>query len=172
MDIQFGFILGFAVVLALGIGAIASSNYNNDKKVKTKYDERQRIARGKSFTYGFYAMMIANLLFMFAHLFGLADFLGSYGYFTAIIIGILVEMTYAIFKDAYMGLNTNPRKYMIFMACISGINIISTVIGIANSEMIQDGVLQTPYLNLLCSILFTVLVADLGIKHLLDKKEK
>jgi hypothetical protein len=61
---------------------------------------------------------------------------------------------------------------MIFMACISGINILSTVIGIANGEMIKDGVLQTPYLNLLCSILFAVLVADLGIKHLLDKKEK
>jgi hypothetical protein len=38
--------------------------------------------------------------------------------------------------------------------------------------MIIDGALQTPFLNLLCSVLFAVLVADLGIKKLIDKKEQ
>jgi hypothetical protein len=37
--------------------------------------------------------------------------------------------------------------------------------------MVIDGALQGPVTNLFCSILFAVLVADLGIKKLIDKKE-
>lgn len=172
MDYQLGYILGFAVVLGILISILAYKGINQDNKAKPKYDERQKAVRGKSFTYGFYASAIASFLFMLMHLFGLGNFWGPYGYFTIIIIGIIVQMTHAIFHDAYLGLNTNARKYIIFMSIISVINIAAAVSGIISGEMFRDGVLNDSFLNLLCSILFAVLVADLSIKRLIDKKEK
>jgi hypothetical protein len=56
------------------------------------------------------------------------------------------------------------------MSIISLINITATVAAFINGEMVIDGALQGPVTNLFCSILFAVLVADLGIKKLIDKK--
>lgn len=171
MDLQLGAIFTFAIIAAIFISLIANTKINKDKKVKTKYDERQKQARGKAYTYGFYTMIISSYALMLAHMFGLGHFIGFYGYIATVILGIIVQMTYAIFKDAYVGMNVNFRKYMIFMSIISLINIAATVAAFINNEMIVDGALQSPFMNLLCSILFAVLVADLGIKKLIDKKE-
>lgn len=172
MNLQLGTILCFAVIAALFISLIANTKINKDKAVKTKYDERQKQARGKSYTYGFYATIVANFVFMMAHMFGLGNFLGFHGYVIAVFVGIIVQMSYAIFKDAYIGLNTNFRKYMIFMSIVSLINIAATVEAFISGEMVRDGALQAPFMNLLCSVLFAVLVIDLGIKKLIDKKEQ
>ena len=172
MDYQFGTILVFAIIAALFISIIAYKGINKDKKARAKYDERQQALRGKSFTFGFYAMVAASIAFMIMHLFGLGDFWGPFGYCTIMIIGVIVQMTYAIFNDAYLGLNTNARKYMIFMSIVSLVNIVAAVMGIADGSMFEGGVLHESYTNLLCSILFAVLVIDLGIKRLIDKKEK
>lgn len=170
MDLQLGAIFTFAIIAAIFISLIANTKINKDKKVKTKYDERQKQARGKAYTYGFYTMIISSYVLMLAHMFGLGHFLGFYGYIATVILGVIVQMTYAIFKDAYVGMNMNFRKYMIFMSIISLINIAATVSAFINGEMVIDGALQSPVMNLLCSILFAVLVADLGIKKLIDKK--
>jgi hypothetical protein len=172
MDLQFASILVFAIVVAIIASIIACIGYNNDKKIKTKYDERQKQARGKSFMLGFYTMAGASAVFMILHLLGLGHFMGIHGYATTVILGVIVQMSYAIFKDAYVGINTNLRKYLIFMTAVSLINIFAAVTAFVSGTMIIDGALQTPFLNLLCSVLFAVLVADLGIKKLIDKKEQ
>ena len=171
MDIQFGVIFGFALVAAILISLIAAKGYHKDKKVKEKYDERQKAIRGKAFKYGFYTMVFANCACMLLHCFGLAEFMGFYAYFASIILGIIVQVTYSIFKDAYVGMNTSLRKYIIYMSFISIVNICAAIHGIVSGEMFEGGVLQDSFMNLLCSILFVVLVIDLLIKRAIDKKE-
>ena len=60
---------------------------------------------------------------------------------------------------------------MIFMTIVSVINLASSIAGIINGEIVVDGVLQTPFMNLLCTIMFVVLAVDLGVKAIVDKKE-
>lgn len=172
MDLQFASILVFAIAVAIIVSIIACIGYNNDKKIKSKYDERQKQARGKSFMLGFYTMAGVSVMLMILHLLGLGHFMGVHGYATIIVSGVIVQMSYSIFKDAYIGINTNLRKYLIFMTVVSLINIFATVSAFVNGAMIVDGTLQAPFENLLCSVLFAVLVADLGIKKLIDKKEQ
>jgi len=171
MDYQLGFILGFAIIVGLGISLVLLSSSNKDNKIRTKYDERQKIARGKSYMYGFSVMLITSAILMLAHLCGAGHFLGCYGYFITIIVGVIVQTTHAVFHDAYIGLNTNINKYMISMGIIAIINAASAVSGIIEGEMIVDGALDTPFMNLLCTVLFLVLLIDFGIKKLIDKKD-
>ena len=164
-------LLLFVVIVGVIISIIAISATNNDKKLKTKYDERQQAARGKSFAWGFYTALIASGILTVLSPTGWIDFLGHYGYFVVIVLAVIVQFTYAVFHDAYLGLNTNLKKYMIFMTIVSVINLASSIAGIVNGEIMVDGVLQTPFMNLLCTVMFVVLAVDLGIKAIVDKKE-
>ena len=47
-----GFVIGIVLVL------IVSKFANKNRKVKTEYDERQKVLRGEGYKYGFYAMAI------------------------------------------------------------------------------------------------------------------
>jgi hypothetical protein len=164
-------ILTFAVIIGVVIAIIATASMNNDKKLKTKYDERQQAARGKSFAWGFYTALIASGVLTVLSPTGWLNFLGHYGYFVVIVLSAIVQFTYAVFHDAYVGLNTNLKKYMIFMTVVAIINLASSVAGIASGDIMIDGVLQTPFMNLLCTVMFVVLAVDLGIKAIIDKKE-
>ena len=172
MDLPAFAIMLFAIITGVAIAVVAMGMMNKDKKVSTKYDERQKIARGKAYTWGFYAMMISAAIFMLLSFLDLTKVFGGYSYFTILIIGCAVQVAHSIFNDAYIGLNNNPKKYMIFMAFVTVINACSTIAGFVNGEMIKDGVFQTPYLNLLCTLLFAVVAASFGFKALIDKKGK
>lgn len=172
MDLPAFIIMLFAIITGVAIAVVAMGMMNKDKKVSTKYDERQKIARGKSYAWGFYAMMISAAIFMLLSLLGLTKVFGGYSYFTILIIGCIVQVVHSIFNDAYIGLNNNPKKYMIFMSVVAAINACSAIAGFVNGEMIKDGVFQSAYLNLLCTLLFAAIAAAFGIKALIDKKDK
>lgn len=172
MDLSTFFMLGFGTVVGIAIAVVAIGAMNKDKKVRTKYDERQKIARGKSYTWGFYAAIATAAIFTFLSTLDLMKFFGNYAYFTIIIAGVTVQAAHAILHDAYVGLNTNLKSYMIFMAIIGLINGTSAVSGIISGAMLEDGVLQMPFMNLLCAVMFVMLAVAMGVKHLIDKKEK
>ena len=86
-------------------------------------------------------------------------------------MGIVVHVSICIFKDAYIGLNTNITKFMIFMFLISLLNLGLAARAIVMNELIVDGKIQPPFLNLMCGSLFIVLGFELLIKMLIDKKE-
>lgn len=172
MDISMTIIWIFAIVVGCAIAAVVVKKSNNDGKAKTKYDERQLRARGDSFKYGFYATLIANAIFMALSSSGLTNILGYTTFFISILIGVIAQFTHAIFHDAYIGLNTNMKKYSLFMAIITIFNLGFGILGIIDGEIIRDGVLGIPFINFLCAGLFFILAAELAIKAHLDKKEK
>ncbi len=170
MDYSLFYILIFGIVVGAIISIVAFSSMNKDKKLRTKYDERQKIARGKSYMYGFYAMVFTEALMILLSVLDLTKVFGHFSFFLVMTIGIIVQFSYAIFHDAYIGLNTNLKKYLIFMSFVTFINLMSSVAAIASGEIMKDGVLQTPFMNVLCTVMFAVLAVELGIKSLIDKK--
>ena len=60
---------------------------------------------------------------------------------------------------------------MIFMFFVSLFNLGLAVREIVMNELIVDGKIQPPFLNLMCGSLFIVLGFELLIKMLIDKKE-
>lgn len=164
MILVFGIIVGIAIALAVIKGL------NKDHKVRTKYDERQLRARGDAYRYGFFATIFACALFMVLEAAGSLEVLGYSSYFIAILIGIITQFTYSIFHDAYIGLNTNMKKYLIFMSIVGAINLASGILPMIHGEFMEDGKFGTGFMNLLCGGMFLILAGELAVKKMLDKK--
>lgn len=160
----------FAICFGIGIALFSTKKMNKDHKVKTKYDERQLRIRGDAFKYGFFATLIANGFIMALAASNLDKFLGMNAYFIPIFIGIIAQMTYSVFKDAYFGLNNKRKNFLVFIALVGLLNFIIAILATVNGALIEDGVLQSPFINYLCGGLFVVLAGELFIKGLIDKK--
>ncbi len=176
MIIMTGYALGILIGVTIGviILLLALKFINNDGKLSTKYDERQLKARGEAYKYGFIAVCISNGIILccnFSRL-NLSGFLGDNVFFIPILIGVVVQVTYSIFTDAYIGLNNNIGRFMLFMFIISAFNFFIGFAALANGELVKDNVLQAPFTNLLCGLLFIILAIELGIKKLYDGREE
>ena len=161
-----GIVVGIILVL------IILMFVNKDGRLKTKYDERQLLVRGKAYKYGFFACLISNAVFMF---FMTGDFgFEVFGYsifFFPILIGVTVQVTYCIFKDGYVGLNTNMTRFIIIIAVIGVLNFALFFRSLFAGDLIINGRMQGPFLNLLCGLLLIIVAVELFIKKLLDARE-
>ena len=167
---QFGMITGIVFGIAIVILLMAKV-FNRDGKLKTKYDERQLRARGEAYKYGMFASIITCAVLLVAD-FGTNNIcsLGSMVFFIPILVGLVVQVSYSIFADAYVGMNTNMTKFIVVMAIVSAINIGTGVIAILQGEMFKDGKLGTPFSSFGVGILFIVVAIELIIKKAIDER--
>ena len=159
-----GLAFGIMIGLILAIALILISN--NNRKVRTEYDERQLRVRGDAYRYAFYSVIICEVILLILA-FGevtlpVPDYVLHYG---GILIGCLVLSTYCIWKDAYWGLNNNRRRY----------GIILIVAGLLNAfplcgALSHRSTLDFPYVNLLTCIMLLVVGVELLLKHFLDRR--
>lgn len=158
------------ILVGLLISIFVVKYFNKDGKFKTKYDEKQEIARGKGFMYGFYAMMIYEA---FMAVISLGDFeLPIYGvtvHFLGIFIGIVVLETYCIFKDAFIGLNTNGPRYAAVCVVIAVVNLAAAFTGFAEESFLESVCVPTKMVSLLCGLMFAVIGVEILIKRFMDK---
>lgn len=158
------------VLVGLLLGVVFMKAINRDGKIKTEYDERQKEARGKGYMYGFWAIIIANaLLFTFSNSFDMTV-LGSTVYFMPILVGVIVQVTYCIFKDAYVGLNNNMTRFVIIMSIVTVFNLFVGVKAYLDGELIKQGTVSSAFVNVLCGGIFLILTIELGIKKILDSR--
>ena len=169
--VSLGWIIGIIIGIILVI--ILLKVLNKDGAVRTKYDERQQIVRGKAYMCGFYSGLIACAVMLFLNTgnFG-AEKLGYAGFFIPILAGVVGQVSYSIFKDAYVGLNTNMTRFILIMAFISAFNFFIGIMAAVNGELIVDGKFQGPVINLLCGILFVIIFIELIIKKAIDAREE
>jgi len=151
-----GLIVGF--IVGLLIDAILIIMCNKNKKLKTEYDERQKIIRGEAYKYGFYfAMIYTGLIAILSiteldMIFTLDQLLIS-----GIILSVTLVCAYSIWNNAYWGLNNDTRKYKLVFFAGFILNAIVVIIAFANGEMIIDGKFQTQFVNLMCTCMFLIL---------------
>lgn len=163
LEVLVGVLVGLLLVVVM-------KAINRDGKIKTEYDERQKEARGKGYMYGFWAIIIANaLLFTFSNSFDMTV-LGSTVYFMPILVGVIVQVTYCIFKDAYIGLNNNMTRFVIIMSIVTVFNLFVGVKAYLDGELIKQGTVSSAFVNVLCGGIFLILTIELGIKKILDSR--
>lgn len=170
-----GRMIGIAVGIMIGliICLILYKLMNKDGKIKTQYDEMQQIIRGKGYCYAFYAIMICEALLILLSVGNVRlPFDNACLHFLIIFIGVIIHITYCIFKDAYIGLNTNMKRFIIIMIVVSVINFMSAFVALKGGEMMIDGQLQPPFINFLCGLLFVILAIELLIKKTIDNRSE
>lgn len=170
MEYLIGVICG--VVCGLLLVAVILKLTKNDGSIKCKYDERQQILRGKGFKYGFFSLIIYNMIY------ALADSVLEKVYaessviiFIGICFGVIVYAGYCIWHEAYFSLNENPKKVIVAFLLIAVINFIVTAFDIKESKLVKNGVLQFEAINFLCGIFMLIIVFEILIKKVFAKRE-
>ncbi len=164
---------GFAVGLMIGLVLIVIlfKLINKDHKLKTEYDERQKIIRGKAYMYSFYAIIAYEVVMI---LFDLAEvsfpLQGSILHFGAILFGCMVLACYSIWTGAYWGLNNDRKKYAVIFVILGIFNLVPVWAAYKSGELIQNGRLGTPFINLMVVIMMFVLGAEMIVKLIVDAR--
>ena len=164
-----GLAVGVAVGLVLAL--LVMRYMNKDHKVKTEYDEMQKAIRNIGYKYAFYTVIIFEALLCLVPASVRIPAEPIVIHFIPIFLGIVVQCGYCIWKGAYVGLNTNMKRYLIFAVVISLINFLSFFAAWKNDALFVDGVLQTPFVNLLCAVMFAVLGAIGLLRRSADRGE-
>lgn len=165
--------IGLAIGITVGlIACIFVFKYmNKDKKMVTKYDEMQDIVRGRAYKYAFWVLLICIAILACLDVGGIDLPLERLVlYFVLIFISILVQTGYCIWNDAYIGINTNVKRFVIVAVVISAINLLSAFAAIKGGHMIVDGKLSTPFVNFLCAVLFLLIGIEIVIKNAVDTR--
>ena len=92
-------------------------------------------------------------------------------FFAPLMIGIIVQISHAIFNDCYMGLNNNITRYMVVMTFISIFNLVCGIVPLVKDGFIQNGKLYIPFINLEVGVMFIIICIEMGIKKAIDKRE-
>ncbi len=154
VGILIGLILAFALILIS----------NNNRKVRTEYDERQLRVRGDAYRYAFYSVIICEVILLILAFGEITLPVPEYVlHFGGILIGCLVLCTYCIWKDAYWGLNNNRRRYGIILVVAGLLNAIPLYGALSHRTT-----LDFPYVNLLTCVMLLVVGVELLLKHFLD----
>ena len=165
--------LAVGIVVGLIICVFVFRFMNRDKGVRTRYDEKQEIERGKGYKWGFYALAICEAAQALLSTSGIKLPLEAASlHFLAIVIGVMVQVMYCIWHDAYVGLNTNMGRFALVAIVVAGFNFAVAIFAIVNGSMMADGMLKGPFINLLCGLMFVVIGVELLLKKRADAAEE
>ena len=167
MNLEYAMGLVFGLAVGLGIVALLFKK----KVLDMTFDERQELARGKAYRYGFQAMAVSIILY------GILDeTVGEWcdtltGNFICLCIGLTVFAVTCILNDAYMSLKENPRKVMTLCLLAGLMNLAIGWANAANGTVIVDGKLSTGAVNLIVGGMSLLLLAVYIINYALRERE-
>lgn len=149
-------------LIGLLIGLIIIIAIHNDRKIKTRYDERQELVRGKAYKYSFYFLCIAMGALVLVDMVPL-NLPVSYGFiiFTSLLIALGIYTTYAISHDGYVGLNEKKGTASIAFLFIAIANLIIGILnmvrGIAYDDFHPFENLSQGLMNIECGLFLAVI---------------
>ena len=165
--------LAFGVAIGLVIAVIVIRLINKDRKLRTDYDEMQKIIRGDAYRIAFYTIVCCEAALYLATLFcGELPVDPMILHFLPIFAGITVQASCCIWKGAYVGQNTNLGRFIAFAFFISLFNLGLAALAWAHGNMVVDGILQTPFTNFLCGLIFAVLGVVALVRKLTERGEE
>lgn len=166
-----GFAVGFAVAL-IAVVVIKRMVYGK-ARMKTEYDEMQKIAQGTAYKYGFLTAVILTAIFGILNILSIPIFADeATAMFFILLTSVGVYAGYSIWKEAYFGLHSNVDRYIRFLVVIIAINLFSGVVTLRSGEMFTNGRLNYQCVNLGCAILLTVLLGVMAVKKARTEKEE
>lgn len=166
-----GSITGFLVLIVCLY--IVVKKGKTDGKLRCEYDERQELSRGRGFKYGFFTLLILNMLVAFYSEIAsqpIADVFGTQ--ITTSCIGILVYVTYCIWHDSYFALNERRKPLLIVFAVVGIANFIlgfSNVL--AHDREMASSDMMNGIGNIMIGFMFLAIFVVLLLKEIKDRKE-
>lgn len=164
------------VTVGLGAGLLAGLIFVallfRKKILDMHFDERQELARGKAFQYGFFTLIIAGYAYGVSDaLFGRwCDVLAGVTFCVA--AGLCVFAVTCILKDAYLSLREKPRTIMTMFALLSVFNLGFGVMYAVSGDLVENGVLTFRAANPIVGAATLVILIVYIVNHLLRSREE
>jgi len=163
---RLGFVCGIAISVLCTLFLIKWAKKGS--LGKCRYDERQKLIRGEGYKYGFFTVLICDLLYSLFYE-EIQTFLKTeHIMFLTILIGIAVYASYCIWNDGYYAMNENPRRIMVVFAVIGSMNIL---LFIRNAIINRKNLLDGGFINLCCGIVSFLLIFVTFLKSFHSQKE-
>lgn len=163
------------IILGLVICYILFKRLNNDHKVKSEYDERQRLIRGRSYMFAFYGTVIAEAIMVCLSFSGVFAGLPipEYVYHVfSMFVGLITLVIHSVWNGAYWGLNNNVKRYTITFIVLFIINLIPFTGVIKNGIVMQNGYISNfPFMNFLVIIMMLVLAVTILARKRVDNMD-
>ena len=158
--------MAFGLMVGLVIAVILMKFANKDHKVKSQYDERQEMIKGRGYKYSFYTMLFMEVIVMLLEMSGIELPIESYlVHMIAILIGALVLCVHSIWNGVYWGLNNNRRSYTIIIVIAVILKLIPVIAAVTRDSLSGHGINSIPVLNLIV----LVWMAIIGVAALAKK---
>lgn len=159
---SYSFIMGFLVglVIVAIVTVILRLALNNEWKIKGEYDERQQLVRGRGYKYSFFTLLLCVGVILTLSTCYVNMVLFRILSFTACGISICVYATYAIWHDAYFGVNARPKLLLIYSAIIGFGNLL---IGLIEINEVHAA-------NLICAGIFLWICLVILVKKFIQRE--
>lgn len=168
--VMWGIIIGALVggVLAIVIMKVLKK----DKSMKCKWDERQLLARGNGFKYGFFTMIILLVIYGFSSvLIKKYPIDASAVSILIVCVAVTVYVVYCIWQEAYIALNENQNRLMVVFIVIGGVNLMLGIMALVGGDAFTDGVLNIRSSNLFCGGMILIAFVTILLKKHVSSKE-
>lgn len=159
------------IVVGLLFAALILKFVNRNGKMKVEYDELQTINRNKAYKVGFSATMIYSGLLCTLSLIDIEIPMEvPVIFFSIIFVGVLAVASTSLWNNSYWGLSTNATRFWIIIMIAAAINFIVPIKQMMDGELIVNGKLSTPAVNLLCGMMILIIAVEAIVKQFVDKK--
>lgn len=161
---------GLIIVAVLIVLMIA---FRKNETSVDSYDERQILARGAAYKYGFFTMLVYFLMLNGFYAFDItAKVDNSVLMILGIFAGCAVFGTYSIWHDAYFRLNEKKTTVMLSLLVILGANLLSLYMNIKESRILVDGKIMMPASNVIVVVLLMIFIIEVMIKSLVSRENE
>lgn len=166
-----GAFIGLVVGLIVAVLVIKLCNKNG--KYNSQYDERQELKRGRGYKYAMISTWFMLAIYLILEL-GEAKLPvdGPLMLFTIIFISIMVQVSYSIWNDAYLGLNNKVVSYTIAFIVVAVINAIAEYRYYTEGLLVENGRLTWTNIHGECVIMMIIVGIEVLIKYIISKEEQ
>ena len=139
---------------------------------RDEYDERQVLARGRAFMWGFFTLMICLMVY------GMLDMLIDRwcdtltGCIICICVSLLVFASICIRQDAFAGIGKNRKRNLTVLLVLTLANMFFGVENITGGDVVRDGLLTFRSVSLIVGATTGVVLLIYWLHGLRDRGEE
>ena len=139
---------------------------------RDEYDERQVLARGRAFMWGFFTLMICLMVY------GMLDMLIDRwcdtltGCIIRICVALLVFASICIKQDAFAGIGKNRKRNLTVLLVLTLANMFFGVENITGGDVVRDGLLTFRSVSLIVGATTGVVLLIYWLHGLRDRGEE
>lgn len=137
------------------------------------FDERQKLARGVAYKWGFFTILIYVMVVSLLNDFGITGMFMSFGgLLIGICLSLFVFVVICILKDAYMSLYENVRGVVMMLSFVAAVNLICGTRTLAEQRpLLEDGTLSLGWANISIGTLFILTTIVFGVKAVYNNRQ-